>query len=217
MKPAIIYLHGFASGPKSTKARFFAARLKEQNIDVYIPDLNGSNFEKLTLSSQLKIARGILDQVKVPIIFIGSSMGGLLSVLLSKEYRQTIGLILMAPGFGLPKRWQALLKDQGMETWKQDGFVEVFHYGLGRPCRLNYGFVDDVQKYQTDKLTVESPTLVFHGRKDETVPVGESEDFAALNGDFVKLHILDDGHELIEPLELIWSDSWQFMRQNKWY
>lgn len=217
MKPTIIYLHGFASGPKSTKASFFASCLKSRNIEVHVPDLNGKNFESLTLSSQLAIAREVVGQIKGPIIFIGSSMGGLLSVLLSKEYKQTIGMVLMAPGFGLPKRWQALLKEQGMEAWQKNGFVEVFHYGFGKSCRLNYAFVDDVCKYQTDKLRVDSPTLVFHGRKDETVPIEESEEFAALNKGFVSLRALDDGHELIEPLEQIWDDTWKFMLQNKWY
>ena len=45
----LIYLHGFASGPQSTKAQFFRRRFEELGIAMQIPDLSEGNFEGLTI------------------------------------------------------------------------------------------------------------------------------------------------------------------------
>ena len=44
----IVYLHGFASGPSSRKARFFAERFAELGIGLEIPDLAQGDFARLT-------------------------------------------------------------------------------------------------------------------------------------------------------------------------
>ena len=40
----VIYLHGFASGPSSTKAVYFARKLEALGINTTIPDLNWPEF-----------------------------------------------------------------------------------------------------------------------------------------------------------------------------
>jgi predicted esterase YcpF (UPF0227 family) len=35
----LVYLHGFASGPASTKAQFFRTRFAERGVELAIPDL----------------------------------------------------------------------------------------------------------------------------------------------------------------------------------
>src|SRR5208283_2594830 len=51
----ILYLHGFASGPASNKARFFSRRLEDAGARVAALDLARGDFEHLTISSQLKV------------------------------------------------------------------------------------------------------------------------------------------------------------------
>ena len=51
----LIYLHGFASGPMSSKAQFFRRRFEELGIEMRIPDLSEGNFEQLTISGQLRV------------------------------------------------------------------------------------------------------------------------------------------------------------------
>ena len=51
----LIYLHGFASGPMSSKAQFFRRRFAELGIEMQIPDLNQGAFERLTISGQLQV------------------------------------------------------------------------------------------------------------------------------------------------------------------
>ncbi len=57
----VIYLHGFASSPQSSKAQYFKRQLMGCGIDVAIPRLDGGNFEALTITSQLKIVDEAVD------------------------------------------------------------------------------------------------------------------------------------------------------------
>ncbi len=212
--PAFLYLHGFASGPSSTKARFFSSRLQELGAGPSIPDLNGPSFEHMTLTSQLQIADRALSALEnADVVIFGSSMGGLLATLLAQKCARTRALVLLAPGFGLPRRWTAKLGEEGVEQWRLQGFTEVFHYAFEKQASLRYDFIVDALNYETDNLKVSIPTLVFHGKNDTTVPVEESLHFAADNPGRVELHILDDGHELIEPLEHMWRTTHTFLRR----
>ena len=49
----ILYLHGFASGPQSSKARYFRSLLERAGARIDVPDLADGDFEHLTITSQL--------------------------------------------------------------------------------------------------------------------------------------------------------------------
>ncbi|MCC7382760.1 MAG: hypothetical protein IT384_13070 [Deltaproteobacteria bacterium] len=69
----LLYLHGFASGPGSFKARRFAEAMARLGFDLAIPDLNAGDFAHLTLSRSIELAqRKLRDRTVV----IGSSFGG---------------------------------------------------------------------------------------------------------------------------------------------
>jgi alpha-beta hydrolase superfamily lysophospholipase len=210
--PKFLYLHGFASGPSSTKAKYFRSQFKEIGIEVLLPDLNGDHFENLTLTSQLDVIAHLLnDGNNRPSAIIGSSMGGLLATLCAQQYSFVEALVLLAPGFGLPRRWLELLGDGGVRAWQERGYTEIFHYGLNQNSTLKYSFITDAQSYSTDNLTVPVPTLVFHGQNDDTVPVSESIAFLEANPEKVKLQILDSDHSLIDQLDKIWQETLSFL------
>jgi len=222
-KASFIYLHGFASSPSSSKAKYFADHLHAEKAQVSIPDLNGSSFEKLTLSSQLQIIDNQFDQfnrfdpasdspVNNKVVMIGSSMGGLLAVLKTIRSPQVAALVLMAPGFGLMKRWPDLFGENTLADWKHQGSLNVYHHGAGSYLPLAYQFIDDAERYQTDNLKVSVPTILFHGRNDATVPIVESEDFHDKNNERVEFHALDDDHQLLASLDYIWEHSRSFLK-----
>ncbi|CAN5578880.1 alpha/beta fold hydrolase [soil metagenome] len=211
----VLYLHGFASGPSSTKAQYFVKRLNQIDIDAIVPDLNQPTFTEMTLTSQLKIARDCLGQIgqNSRLVIVGSSMGGLLATLLAQSLLPLHALVLLAPGFGLPRRWTQMLGSDGLSEWQQTGSMEVFHHGLNENVQLNYNFIVDAETYTTDGLKVNVPTIVFHGKNDETVPFEESVAFGKDNPQTVQLEILDDDHQLIKSLEQIWSNTELFLKQ----
>ena len=55
----LAYLHGFASGPGSTKAQFFRARLAELGATLEIPDL-APDFTHLTVTGILAIVEAVI-------------------------------------------------------------------------------------------------------------------------------------------------------------
>lgn len=215
--PAVIYMHGFASGPSSTKAVHFDSKFKELGVEMIIPDLNYPSFESLTLTRQLNSVRELIEKVShdVPIILIGSSMGGLIAALAAESRKTVAALILMAPGFGIEKRWTRLVSDEGRINWEKNGVLDVYHYATKSNQPLGYSFVKDLTNYSTQELRVNVPTLVFHGTNDDVVPFDGSVRFAQANQELVKLIELDDGHELIAPLDQIWSTSQSFLCEHQ--
>jgi pimeloyl-ACP methyl ester carboxylesterase len=193
----ILYLHGFASGPSSNKARFFRDRLTAAGATVEIPDLAAGDFEHLTLTSQLHVIERAAHGE--PISIIGSSMGGYLAALYAARHCEVDRLVLLAPAFRFSKRWHERYDAEAIEKWRHEGTVEVFHYAEGRNRALAYGLMDDAAQYE-DYPHFNQPALIFHGRHDDVVPAEYSEQFAAAHPN-AHLEVLDSGHELLNVLD----------------
>jgi len=192
----ILYLHGFASSPASSKARFFEARLTRAGFAVETPDL-AADFEHLTITGQLEvIARAAAGE---PVILIGSSMGGYLAALYAARHPEVLRIILMAPAFCFARRWPERLGAAAVEECRRTGWLEVFHYGEGRTRRVGYELLADGGRYE-DYPDVTQPCLIFHGVHDEVVPAQFSRDFAA-GRENVRLELKDSGHDLLNVLE----------------
>jgi pimeloyl-ACP methyl ester carboxylesterase len=203
----IIYLHGFASGPSSKKARFFADRLAELGIGLEIPDLAQGDFGRLTVSGQL----GVIEQSSRggPVSLIGSSMGGYLAALYAARHAEVEKLVLLAPAFSFRTRWPETLGPGAMEEWKRTGVLQVFHYAEGRTMDLGYQLIEDASRYESYP-DVQQPTLIFHGKNDTVVPADLSMVFARQHRR-VKLRLLDSDHELLNVLDDIWIETEEFL------
>lgn len=198
----ILYLHGFASGPSSSKAQFFRLRLGELEI----PDLSQGDFERLTLTRQLRVIERAAGSE--PVSLIGSSLGGYLASLYAARHAEVERLVLLAPAFGFARRWAERLGPPHLEQWKGTGWMEVFHYGDNRSRRVSYALVEDAARYE-DYPDFRQPGLIFHGARDDVVPVALSEKFAAAHPN-VRLEVLDSGHDLLNVLEYMASKIAEF-------
>ena len=67
----VLYLHGFASSPQSSKARFFAGRLAARDIGVTVPDLNQPDFSTLTVSRMLGQVSELIAGSAGPVSVVG--------------------------------------------------------------------------------------------------------------------------------------------------
>src|SRR5262249_55137684 len=88
----VAYLHGFASGPGSTKAQLFRARLAERGVELAIPDL-APDFTHMTIGSQLAIVDALLD--RAPTLLCGSSLGGYLAALAAARRPERVPALLL--------------------------------------------------------------------------------------------------------------------------
>jgi uncharacterized protein len=207
MTPSL-YLHGFASGPGSSKAAYFRRFLEPAGLTVEVPDLAAGDFQHLTLSGQL----AVIDRAAAGrrVSMIGSSMGGYLAALYAARHAEVERLVLLAPAFGFARRWRAHLGKEAVERWRETGRMDVFHYGENRPMNLGYQLLVDADSYE-DYPDFRQPARIFHGSHDDVVPARFSEEFAQ-DRPHVQLEILDSGHELADVLDYMAPKVLEFLR-----
>lgn len=206
----ILYLHGFASGPDSRKARYFREKLAAYDISLELPDLADGDFRNLTLTGQLNVIGRIARNE--PVFLIGSSMGGYLAALYASQHCEVEAVILLAPAFNFYERWTSTIAAADLAKWKRDGEVPVFHYAAGRQVPIGYQLMEDAQRYEAFPAFTQ-PCLDFHGVQDPVVPVEYSDQFARDRPN-VELIRLPSGHELTDVLDDIWDRAGQFVLQH---
>ena len=206
-----IYLHGFASGPGSNKAKAFKKRFDELGISIHVPDLQQGDFENLTLTGQIELVQGIIDKNKgQSFALIGSSMGGYLASLIAQTRESVQALFLMAPGFNFLNRWRKKL-DISKST---DELIPVFHYRYNKEVRLNTYLFRDAETWESLPLDRKIPTFIVHGLHDETIDIEESRNFVREKS-FCSLKELDSDHGLLSCIDSIIEDSLGFFNQQK--
>jgi uncharacterized protein len=208
-QPNYIYLHGFASSPYSTKAKYLRDRFWEHQIPLTIPDLNQGDFSHLTLTRQVRQVAEIFSHSETSVTLIGSSLGGLTAAHLAQNYSQVRCLVLLAPAFNFVSLWLSALGDTQVKQWQKSGFLPVYHYGEMRSLPLHYQFIVDASQYLESKLQKPVPTLILHGRNDDVIPIQASRDYASQRS-WVTLIELNSDHSLADVLPEIWQATQQF-------
>jgi hypothetical protein len=199
-----IYLHGFASSPKSAKAIYLHDCFAALGISLDVPDLNQGDFSHLTITRQLRQVETAFPSDEMPVTLIGSSLGGLTAAWLGQQQSQVQQLVLLAPAFGFLSHWLTKLGEEQLNQWRESGYLSVEHYGERRSLPLHYKFVDDARQYQETQLLRPVPTLILHGRHDEVIPVDASRDYASRRP-WVRLIELDSDHALNDVMPQIWE------------
>ncbi|HJQ83389.1 MAG TPA: YqiA/YcfP family alpha/beta fold hydrolase [Candidatus Binatia bacterium] len=204
----ILYLHGFASGPDSTKARFFADRLAATGATVRIPDL-APDFTHLTVTSMLAIVDPLL--AREPAVLFGSSLGGYLAALVAERRPERVrALVLFAPAFGFVQRWEERIGAAEVARWRAARVLPTYHYGRGREEPLAIDILDDGRRWP-EEPDPPARALVFAGRRDEAVPLAAVERFVARRPDARELVVMESGHELTDVLEPMWQRTAAFL------
>lgn len=202
------YLHGFASSPDSTKARYLSDCFQSRQIPLQVPDLNQEDFYHLSLSRQIQQVEALFSP-GAPVTLIGSSFGGLTAAWLGQRCAEVEQLVLLAPAFQFWLYWRSRLGEEVLQRWQTEGSIPVYHYGARQMLPLGYPFVTDLVHYQEALLTRPVPTLILHGQQDEVIPIQASQEFAATRS-WVKLIELESDHALTEVQPEIWQAIQEF-------
>lgn len=198
-----VYLHGFCSGANSYKGSYLRDRFSRSGIKLHTPDLNGDDFEHLTISNQLEIIDQLVTSLDGPITLFGSSMGGYLASLYAENSSKVSELILIAPAFQFVTRYLNRLDAETLDHWKKDGYLAIFHYAYQENRKLHYGILTDAAQYDQQPLTRQIPALIIHGLNDESVPYNLSIEYLA-NHPQTDLILLNGDHSLTDHIETIW-------------
>ena len=208
----VLYLHGFASSARSSKATFFAERFRRHRIELQIPDFNEPDFSTLTITGMVnRVTAAVAAAPNDPAVLIGSSLGAFVAVQAALQCANRISrLILLAPALDFGGNRMRALGDRGLEEWKRTNRLEVFHYGFGRVMPVHYELYADARRHDCVGAALSMPIQVFQGRKDDAVDPDAVAAWASARSN-VELHLLDDDHQLTGSLEFIWTEVRRFL------
>ena len=209
----VLYLHGFASSSKSSKAAFFATRFASHGIDLQIPDFNQPDFSTLTVSRMIgQVCERISERPGDRVVLIGSSLGGFVAINTALQCPDRIDrIVLLAPAVDFDDNRMSTLGDRGVEAWRQTDRLDVFHHGFGRVMPIHYELYEDARRYDAMNARLEVPVQVFQGTRDDAVDPATVERWAKARPGLVELHMLDDDHQLHASLESIWIEVARFV------
>ena len=207
-----LYLHGFASSARSSKAAFFGQKLSGAGVTLHTPDFNEPDFSTLTITRMLKQVAALRETLPPePVALIGSSLGGVVAVQSALQRHGPMDrLVLLAPALDFGGNRMRDLGDRGIDEWRATGRLEVFHHAYGRVMPVHYELYEDARRYDCLNARIELPIQIFQGRHDTAVDPESVRRWAASRPN-VELHMLDDDHQLLNSLEQIWSEMKRFL------
>ena len=161
-------------------------------------------------------ARAIVAAPAGPIALVGSSLGAYLAVHAAERdnTRRVDRLVLLAPAFDFGGNRLRQLGEHGIDEWRRNGFLEVFHYADGQSRRVGYELYEDAARYDAFAVSLNLTMLVYQGRHDDTVQPAAVERWCA-SRPTAELHLVDDGHQLTESMAQIWERSERFLGLTK--
>ena len=196
-KPVIILAHGHSSNKKTKSFTLLNQLLQEKGFSTFRFDFSGhgeseGKFEDTTVSVAANDIISAIQYLKsqgyTKIGLVGSSFGGIASIIAASKSKDLFVLVLKSP----VSNYADLIFWRGISTedWKRKGYRD---YSTKKGMlKLNYSFYEDAQILNGyvagKKITV--PTLIVHGNSDQDVPVEQSIALAKVIYES-KLHIIE--------------------------
>jgi len=225
--PVGVYVHGFRSHSNGEKALSIARDAMDKGRSWLRFDLRGHGLSDGEMVDQ-NISSGIEDLMAVsgllrdrPLILVGSSMGGWISLLAALRNPQRVaGMVLMAPAFNFIQRNFATLPAEVLAKWRRDGRMTFPDAYDREPYTVAYSLMEDAAQYDvldTD-VRLDMPEHIIHGDADEIVPLSTTREFDNnARAHRLVLDIVPGGdHRLLEHVPLIidhidqvWQESTQ--------
>lgn len=207
--PRWLYLHGFASGPGSYKGVAVERHYAAKGIHVERLNLRVPSMEHLRVTAMIDVVRAAIGDPRDRALLFGSSLGGYVASRVAERDPRVSALVLLAPAFRLFERWRERLGEHGYDQWRRAGWLEIDDHAEKKKGRVDFGFAEDAERFEAENGVwpdVRVPTLIVHGKHDETVSIDVSRAFAA-NKPNVRLIETDDGHELVQSLPVLLAEA----------
>ena len=190
----VIMSHGYSSNRDSRLYRELESELNGKGIGTLRYDYYGHGtaygfpgpsygmLNDVTLSKTLESLKAMIDLVRqrgeYRIGLLGSSYGGLLSIIAAAQDEEIEALALKSPVTEPKTFWRQRILEKygepGFSQWKSEGSI---HYNdRVEDCDLPWGFWHELQQYDTlaDAKKIRCPVLIVHGDSDSYVPIEQS-------------------------------------------
>lgn len=206
--PIVIYAHGFASS-KNGSSKDIAALVANVGahslrFDFYGHGESEGNFEDVTVSKGVDDTLSAINYVSSlgysNIHLCGTSYGGACSILAAAKTDRLKSLILRSPVSDYYTRDLMTKSKEELIAWKKDGY-RIYKSGSGKELRLNSNFLTDMENLDGFQAAgnIKIPTLIFHGDKDESVPILLSQMIAKVIDDSRLVVIEGADHRYSNP------------------
>lgn len=226
--PLVILCHGFGSGKNSKTNRLLAQKLNEQNIASFRFDFKGhydseGDISNVTISSGVEDLVAAIQFLKTcecvgfsKLALVGSSYGGNVALWYAAYHDDIRALVLKSPVSDYCKVRESQLGETGICEWQKKGFALI--EGGGEQVKTNYEFYNDAKSKNTYELArnIKIPTLIFHGDKDDNVPIVQSIELAKVLGGYTHLEIVkgaNHGYKEPEQIDFVIHQSVHFLKK----
>ncbi len=200
----VLYAHGFASGPLSSKGRAVKAHCEARGVGCTLLDLRVPDRDRLRLSAMIATTLAALP-TDGPVLGVGSSLGGLTMAHAAAREPRIARVLLLAPAFRVAERWRGRLGETEWARWQHAGVYAYDDHTGGPPLAVDFGFIEDCAAVDTDFPAIAQPVTVIHGQRDATVEPELSRTFAARTP-HARLVEVDDDHQLLASVPRILAE-----------
>ena len=215
--PTVVWIGGFRSDMEGTKALALDAAARERGWDYVRYDhfahgRSSGDWRKATIGRWREDAICMVDNLKGPVVMVGSSMGGWVALLaaLARPGR-TAGLVLINPAQDFTERlmWPGLA-DHERQAILRDGEIVIVEEGPPGEGLGEYVLTLTLFEESRDwlllgaPLPIAAPVHIFQGKADDVVPWRHATALVErLTGGDVRLDLIEGGdHRLSAPDDL---------------
>ncbi|MEM9468544.1 MAG: alpha/beta hydrolase [Pseudomonadota bacterium] len=212
--PTVMFLGGFRSDMEGTKALFLEEKCKKAGqafirFDYSGHGVSGGAFEEGCIGDWADDALAILDELTHgPVIFIGSSMGGWISLLLALKRPERVEAIIglaAAPDF--TKIMEQRMSDDQKKKLETDGFFALDNDYSDEPYVITKKLIEDgrAQCLLDETIDIQCPVRLIQGKKDTDVnwKTAEIIQDKLLSEDVDVILLYKADHRLSAPNELV--------------
>lgn len=217
--PEIVFLSGFRSDMRGTKAEMLADFTAQHGYGFLRLDYSGhgesgGDFKKLGISDWANDAKLILENTipkDKPLIVIGSSMGGWIGLkLLLEMHNRHTSFIGIAPAADFTEKLMPMRHNEDNKKYLEtQGYVAVDcdYDPDGDPFIITQHLLEDGDKnsIMNDKITYDAPVRILQGMLDDDVPYKHNlEMIELITSKNIVLNLIKDGdHRLSRPEDLL--------------
>jgi pimeloyl-ACP methyl ester carboxylesterase len=218
-RPVFVWFCGYKSdmaGLKAHRLSCFAAGAQAGclRFDYSGHGRSGGRFVDGTIGAWLDEAAAVCDaalSASNPVVFVGSSMGGWIALLLAKRWAEAgralpKGVVLIAPAWDMTRLFRERLPAEAREAIERDGVIYIPSQYSDDPTPITKAILDDGENHLlgAGPVALDAPIRILHGREDPDVPWRRSlELLDVVASPDIRLTLIKDGdHRLSRPQDL---------------
>ena len=181
----VILCHGFLSNKNSRTNLHLTQLLIPKGLSTLRFDWFGmgestGRFSDITVTTCRSQLDAILEYIKTKgyrnIGLVGSSFGGLLSILFAANHPELFAIGLKCPVPDFPEMLEREFGKDGLRQWQQTNTIPNV-MGGAEPIDLNFKFYENCKDFNAyaQAKQISTPCLIVHGQQDELVPIHQIE------------------------------------------